>query len=85
MTRNDLKDIISSVIEKLQGNSPAAACGWLYADDPVITTYYAVGEEGSTPIPTIEPKPTPTPTATTKYAIGEEDVVTTRYSVGEEA
>jgi hypothetical protein len=80
MTRNDLKDIISSVIEKLQGNSPAPACGWFCADEPVITTYYAVGEEDQVsppptvvPIdPTIPPKPTPPPVITTYYGIGEE-------------
>jgi hypothetical protein len=74
MTRNDLKEIITEVIKKMGNNSPVPACGWLWADQPVVTTYYAVGEED----------PAPTPKPTTKYAIGEEDVVTTKYAIGEE-
>lgn len=87
MNRNDLKEIITAVIEKMSNDAPAAACGTFHMDEPVITTYYAIGEEDPTPRPTRPPKPTatPIPTMTTRYAIGEEDGgVTTLYAVGEE-
>jgi hypothetical protein len=81
MTRNELKEIIVSVIERLKEGASAPACGIQWTDDPVqVTTLYGIGEESGSP----EPKPTPDPVVTTRYAIGEEDVVTTRYSVGEE-
>ncbi|MBN1696648.1 MAG: hypothetical protein JW881_03950 [Spirochaetales bacterium] len=80
MTRKELKEIIVSVIERLRENAPSPACGVLWADEPIVTTYYAIGEED--PTPTDAPKPTPN--ATTRYAIGEEDVVTTLYGIGEE-
>ncbi|MBN1696649.1 MAG: hypothetical protein JW881_03955 [Spirochaetales bacterium] len=82
MSRKELKEIIASVIERLQNCAPAPACGVLWADETVATTKYAIGEED--PNPTKPPEPTPTPVATTKYSIGEEDTVTTLYSVGEE-
>jgi hypothetical protein len=60
MNREELKEIISAVIKKMEAGSPVAACGLFWVDEPVITTYYAVGEEDPT----------------TKYAINEEDPTT---------
>ena len=62
MTRQDLKEIILSVIDKMQKESPRPACAFLWSDDAWgggFTTYYAVGEED---------QPT-----TTLYAVGEEE------------
>ena len=73
MKREDLKEIISSVIEKMKQDEPEAACGIFWNDNPVATTLYSVGEEEN-----VNP--------TTKYAIGE-DVsggITTHYAIGEE-
>ncbi len=48
MSREDLKDIISRVLDRLQNEAPQPAC--LFADSPCdscdVTTRYAVGEEG---------------------------------------
>ena len=61
MTRQDLKEIILSVIDKMQKESPRPACAFLWSDEVfgAPTTYYAVGEEA---------EPT-----TTLYAVNEED------------
>ena len=63
MTRQDLKEIILSVIDKMQKESPHPACAFLWSDDAwnaPPTTYYAVGEEdGGAP--------------TTVYSVGEEE------------
>ena len=68
MKRQDLKEIISEVIVRLESSAPATACGVLWADATrAATTKYSVGEEDPT----------------TKYSVGEEDP-TTKYSVGEE-
>ena len=55
MNREELKEIIGAVVKKIEASSPAAAC--LFWDQPVITTYYGIGEEDPT----------------TKYAISEEE------------
>ncbi len=46
MSREDLKDIIRRVLDRLQDEAPTPAC--LFGDAPEcdVTTYYAVGEEG---------------------------------------
>ncbi len=50
MSREDLKDIISRVLDRLQNEAPTPAC--LFGDQPScddncdMTTRYAVGEEG---------------------------------------
>ena len=48
MSREDLKEIISRVVARLQEQAPRPACLW--GDDVQkpcdVTTYYAVGEEG---------------------------------------
>ncbi|MBN2736951.1 MAG: hypothetical protein JXR70_08230 [Spirochaetales bacterium] len=85
MNRKDLKEIITSVIEKMQENTPATACGAFFADNPIITTYYAVGEEDSTPTPEITGEPaTPTPIETPTPRPTKDPVITTYYAVGEE-
>ena len=50
MSRDELKDIIKKIVEKIE-NSPETAC--LFGDNPCdtcdncdVTTRYAVGEEG---------------------------------------
>jgi hypothetical protein len=48
MSREDLKDIISRVLDRLQNEAPQPAC--LFSDGPCdspcdVTTRYAVGEE----------------------------------------
>jgi hypothetical protein len=63
MTRNELKKIIASVIDRLHNTASSPACGIFWADSPNpdppdTTTRYAIGEED---------------TVTTRYAIGEED------------
>jgi len=60
MKREDLKEIISEVITRLESDAPATACGVLWADKAQPTTKYSIGEEDPT----------------TKYSIGEEDVTT---------
>jgi len=63
MTRHDLKEIILSVIDKMQKESPRPACAFLWSDDgwyPPATTVYSVGEEAGGP-------------PTTLYSVGEED------------
>ena len=35
MKREDLKEIISSVIEKMKQDAPEAACGMFWSDNPV--------------------------------------------------
>lgn len=62
MTRQDLKEIILSVIDKMQKESPRPACAFLWSDYDVVvgvTTVYGVGEED--------------PPSTTLYAVNEED------------
>ena len=61
MTRHDLKEIILSVIDKMQKESPRPACAFLWSDEifGAPTTIYGVGEEDQP--------------ATTLYAVGEED------------
>jgi hypothetical protein len=83
MTRQELKEIIFTVIEKLQNPTPAPACGILWNDQPTATTLYAVGEEDPAPTPVVNPGPITTPGATTLYSIGEEDA-TTLYGINEE-
>ncbi|MFW5740968.1 MAG: hypothetical protein ACOC1F_11445 [Myxococcota bacterium] len=58
MDKQELRDVLSLVKEKLSRDTEAA-CGLLWNDDPdpEPTTKYAVGEED----------------ATTRYAVGEED------------
>lgn len=56
MTREDLKEIIALVIEKMDRTTPTPACGLLWTDEPQVTTLYSVGEEDMT----------------TLYGIGEE-------------
>ena len=51
MTRDDLKDIIVRVIDRMDETDEAPAAGCLFCDqkdpDPCdVTTFYAVGEEG---------------------------------------
>ena len=56
MTREEMKEIVGEVIEKLDKGSPSTACGLFWADvapttkyavgEADVTTYYAVGEEG---------------------------------------
>jgi len=58
MSRDELKEIIAAVVKKMEASSPAAAC--FFWDQPVITTFYGIGEEDPT----------------TRYAINEEDVTT---------
>ena len=63
MTREDLKEIILSVIDKMERVSPRPACAFLWSDydlGTVYTTVYGVGEESEPP-------------STTLYAVGEED------------
>ena len=62
MNRQDLKEIILSVIDKMQKESPRPACAFLWSDYNVglpATTVYSVGEED--------------PPSTTVYAVNEED------------
>ena len=62
MTRHDLKEIILSVIDKMQKESPRPACAFLWSDDgwnSPYTTLYGVGEEDGSP-------------PTTVYSVGEE-------------
>ena len=58
MSREELKDIVCAVVERLGKDAPTPACGLFWADDPQPTTRYAVGEED----------------VTTYYAVGEEDM-----------
>lgn len=51
MSREDLKEIISRVVARLEEEAPKPAC--FFSDNPCdqcdecdITTFYAVGEEG---------------------------------------
>jgi hypothetical protein len=48
MSREDLKDIIARVVDRLQTEAPKPAC--IFGDNCDnscdVTTYYAVGEEG---------------------------------------
>ncbi len=49
MTKEELKEIICAVIERMQDQAdeaaPEPAC--IFGDDPCdVTTFYAVGEEG---------------------------------------
>jgi hypothetical protein len=74
MNREELKEIITSVIKKMEASSPTSACGILYSDclwfeGEQVTTLYGIGEED---------------TVTTLYGIGEEDTATTLYGIGEE-
>lgn len=67
MTRQDLKEIILLVIDRLQNESPRPACAFLWSDETwqsdggggVYTTIYGVAEEATPP--------------TTVYAVNEED------------
>jgi len=60
MNKNDLREVLDLVKDKLT-RDPEVACGIMFVDDdPVPTTKYSVGEEDST----------------TKYSVGEEDVTT---------
>ena len=62
MTRQDLKEIILSVIDKMQKESPRPACAFLWSDYNVeipVTTIYGVAEEAQP--------------STTLYAVNEED------------
>lgn len=73
MNRDELKEIISMVIKKMEVHSPKPACGLFFADEPQIVTFYGITPEQPT----------------TRYAINEEDgsdngTITTLYSVGEE-
>ncbi|MGA1840699.1 MAG: hypothetical protein ACMUIU_08755 [bacterium] len=76
MNREELKEIISAVVKKMEASSPADAC--IFWDQPVITTYYGIGEEDPTTRYAINEED-----PTTKYAINEEDV-TTLYGISEE-
>ena len=74
MKREDLREIICSVIEKLKQDIPEAACGIFWNDNLVATPEYSVGEEI-----TVHPA--------NRYSINEEDsarTLTTHYAVGEE-
>jgi hypothetical protein len=56
MNRQDLKDIILAVIDKMQNESPRPACAFLWSDDtwgPAYTTYYGVSEEDGGPPTTV--------------------------------
>lgn len=66
MKKADLRDVLELVKNKL-GKEVEAACGLFWPDDPVVTSYYSVGEED----------------CTTDYAVGECDDPVVRYGVGE--
>ena len=63
MKREDLKEIISSVIEKMKQDTPEAACGLFWGDNPG-------GEDG--PSGNIFPVNPNKGVETTLYAVGEE-------------
>lgn len=70
MSRDDLKEIIASVIKKMEASSPVAACGLFNADN--VTTLYAIGEEDPTTKYAIREEDFCTD-PTTLYGISEED------------
>jgi len=47
MNKNDLREVLDLVKEKLSRETETA-CGIMFSDDPVPTTEYSVGEEDAT-------------------------------------
>ena len=73
MKREDLKEIISSVIEKMKQDAPEAACGMFWSDNSVNNPGPIGGDPGDDP-PNINPFGGEEPRMlTTHYAVGEED------------